>query len=516
MDMQPIHSDALLHGSVVTGTARPPGFDHPRCMLESSEVQEQESLLRLLQERTATQPETTAGELLQWYQERIKESRTRLVHGSADSSESAAHLVQYAARRHDVATLQELRKHADAWEHRTRRTHSLPLPPPTDAAHPRVPLTAKIDNILFSLAARQRNWRVMCMLATSRARAQQWTPFMCRAFLRAEYAYSGNGVEDAASLECRRKLWDIFRAQFGPQLKSVDDMASDPSAELRRQSTPPWLLVFMLQMHARSGDADAALRLIQHYLESVRQTQPLPAVLRRGPSQLLTRRKQRIPGPTLLNALLHSLLRAGRPEDALFAFSRLTALEIPQAKPPRADVAAALTAADSVHLEPDSTSLLAVLRALCAAPAPDAAHVRSCFEFLRSVDRQLGLFRAPRALCGAEPLFIDLRVMTYLIQLALEADDQGLLRRIVRFQEGLLRRELRWHTDATRSTAHGSRIWRHAPNEFAMLQRWNATLAACCRRRWIRQQHRASLYGMAKRLAVLYRQLRLPKSARRR
>ena len=320
MDMQPIHSDALLHGSVVTGTARPPGFDHPRCMLESSEVQEQESLLRLLQERTATQPETTAGELLQWYQERIKESRTRLVHGSADSSESAAHLVQYAARRHDVATLQELRKHADAWEHRTRRTHSLPLPPPTDAAHPRVPLTAKIDNILFSLAARQRNWRVMCMLATSRARAQQWTPFMCRAFLRAEYAYSGNGVEDAASLECRRKLWDIFRAQFGPQLKSVDDMASDPSAELRRQSTPPWLLVFMLQMHARSGDADAALRLIQHYLESVRQTQPLPAVLRRGPSQLLTRRKQRIPGPTLLNALLHSLLRAGRPEDALFAF----------------------------------------------------------------------------------------------------------------------------------------------------------------------------------------------------
>ena len=84
-----------------------------------------------------------------------------------------------------------------------------------------------------------------------------------------------------------------------------------------------------------------------------------------------------------------------------------------------------------------------------------------------------------------------------------------LVRPILRFQQGLFRRELRWNFSGNRC-----RFWLQASNEFSLLQQWKATLDKLCSRRWVKQDQVDALYTMALRVAQYREEARGTKAIR--
>ncbi|WFD24581.1 hypothetical protein MEQU1_003284 [Malassezia equina] len=151
-----------------------------------------------------------------------------------------------------------------------------------------------------------------------------------------------------------------------------------------------------------------------------------------------------------------------------------------------------------IVLEPDNTTILLVMDAIIKAESHTNDLPEKLLSFLRSVDRAWGSWRL-RQDPSWHPMFLDLRPMQRLLSLCLETGAYRAVRQILRFQQGLLRRELKWHKSSNKK-----RIWRQGLNELTMLHKWADTLAVLRKRRWIMDNQAQYLYQMASKLARQY------------
>lgn len=110
--------------------------------------------------------------LINLYLTRIKES-SALGKGDEPSAAAVSLLMDYAVRRRDVAALRMLRPYAAEITKRQIDAASL-----THTDRPKDLLTKRMDNMLFSLAAQQCNWRDMYIIARATPKGEM-TPFMC-------------------------------------------------------------------------------------------------------------------------------------------------------------------------------------------------------------------------------------------------------------------------------------------------------------------------------------------------
>lgn len=471
---------------------------------KQEEDAEKASLWRLLRSRCREYPNTPSPSMLHWYLERVKESRMRYTDGSAGSRKSLAVLIRYAARRRDVSTLMRLRALARVSEQEESGASALVVGSSRDAQDS---LLHVIDNALFWMAAKQRDWKMMHLLAHSR-RGAAWTPSMCRAFLRAVATQSKqNDRLDDAGLsqyaDSMARYWSGLQSHFDQYLRGVRRGSSTEEAghipELK--NTPQWLIISMLEMHASAGLAAEAAQLVDAYLNSLKDTTSTKQhTAIKGAADILTNdvhaRKSAcnatIPSAMLLNQLLTAYLRAGLANEALRVFSCYTTAEaLPQ------DEEVQVRKEPPILLEPDSTSVLLALDALEMLSDDDMVRARSFLDFLMRADRDIGTFRRKdeRRLTDRPHYAISLRVMARLLRLLPRVQDQGLQRRVIRFQEGLLRRQLRIAAGPERLSLRDARDSR--PNPFFVLARWHLALRQVPS---IADAHRASLYGMAREL----------------
>lgn len=477
---------------------------------------ERQRLYHLLLQKTRFSPSTTAGDLLEWYFERVKESRTRLAEGSADSRAAIMLLIHYAFRRRDVHTLKRLYASAAYWSQKERHSQALGASSGSNGVDPLL----KLQTILFSVAARQNNWQAMHMLVTSGG-LHIWTPFMCRAFLRTEGALDMIQAPSvapppgaSADVRAKHELWAYFLDGFGTQLRCAQAQLPEGS----QPTLPSWVVLTLLELYARSGRSALAMRLVQQYLGTRMQTTNL--VLRRAPSALLSNMFEEIPGPQLLNRLLAAHTVGGTAGDVLGVFVQFT----------RTAGLSYCSGNKQGVLEPDNNSILLVLDALRSLHGPTVGGAETMLHVLFAVDRTWGpaqkLVSAAAHVAGQPsvaskpangsfadaydtatmPLFVDFRVMTRLFRTCLDANAVAVARRALRFQQGLLRRELRWHESVLHSRS--ALFWTSSPNEYSMLRSWTAMLRRLQRRRWMCSAHVNALYTMALRVTVMRTQLR--------
>lgn len=454
---------------------------------------EQARLLRALRTKIHTEPSLCASTLMDWYIERVKESRTRLALGSADSAEALLLLMRYARRRRDVYTLRRLRISVAAWTQQHREQASLRS---DDVPKRGPPLLTRLDNTLFGLAAEQDNWSVMHRLVASRTE-EHWTPFMCRAMLRTKGALqmvTGEApVPDAAQTlddderHARDALWARFLDEFGVQIRRAQ---ADLSKDKTRVFTPlpTWIVAALLDLYARSRRAHQALALANVYLTSLPVgSEQAPRVLRAGPSRLLTDPDAPIPGPTLLHTLLTAFLRAHEPHNAAQIFEKMARTPLPG---PALQSGPLLPLDTRFLLEPDVRSVLLAMDAVAATAPGDRGE--AMLTLLQTVERTWGVLSPDVA--HRTPLLLDARPFTKLLHLARNARDTHLVRRVLRFQYGVLRRELRWRMQHdARTTGHPV----HIPNEYALLKRWEAELGKLRSHGYLNAAHAQALVSLA-------------------
>ncbi|WFD32471.1 hypothetical protein MSPP1_003519 [Malassezia sp. CBS 17886] len=460
----------------------------------------------MLGRRVVERSNASPGELLDWYQARLQESRTRLACGSAESVAALGLLAQYASQRRDVAALRRLRKPA--------REHMLACACGTAlvGAQIRAPLAddpaallERIDNALFSIAAQQNDWDAMARFALARPEPGRWTPFMFRALLSTNGALDMiRRAPDAGGDDTRQQLWTQFLSAFSSLVRGAPGGDVLRAGDMGRAAFAPWLVLSLLDMYARAGHTQQASALVELHLQlNERKSSGCDGrrvVLRRRRAALLTAKARSIPGHLLLNRLVATYLAAGNADGALAVFTRLANVPLPALAGPLQPSSSELPpTAHGYTTEPDTGSVLLALDAVQArAHADGAACVRAMLAMVQSIDRRWGLFQHH----VARPLFLDLRVMTRLLSLCARTDDRALGRRLLRFQEGLLRRELRWHSGRAAALTRDLRVlWRQSPNEFALLQRWAAVVARLVRGRWLSSRHAAALRAMARRVA---------------
>jgi len=254
---------------------------------------EQAQLLDQLTRLSRTHPDMTATALVQWYLERVKESRSRLASGSADSPAAVAMLMRYATRRRDIDTLRRLRAPARHWTRQCGDSRHLQKPS----------LSTKLHSTLFGLAAQHDHWPVMYRLVQDKSPRDRWTPFMCLALLRAKSTTDMIQARDPTGpdAEAKRALWGLFLHEFGHYLAMV-----------RHNSTttaPPWILMALMELYARCGNDAHVWRLLHMYVASIRRPemrQEGPLVLRNAPCRLLPQPTSYIPGPRLLHAVMRT------------------------------------------------------------------------------------------------------------------------------------------------------------------------------------------------------------------
>jgi len=475
----------------------------------------QSQLYARLQEKIRRDPGESPTRVLDWYQERLKESRSRLLKGSADSYSSNLLLINYAAQQHDVCTLQRLRPSAQLWSQRCK--HDVSAGKMESHVGSTVTLTEKIDGILFVLAAKQGNWQVMYKLATSRHPRKRWTPQMCLAMLRSRGALdmitsiqhnenppkfglgAGNDNDTPGNNDvvAKQLLWTMFLREFGRYMQK----AKVPSTSAK-VSLPSWVIAALLDLYAKSGKVESTLDLVwshlrMHKSKDYSSRQGTTRILRGAPSRLLSSPNSLIRGPRILHFILRALRVHGNPEAVLQAFAILTRTDLGCQR--ESNLSHPLLRQNRILFEPDNNTILLVMDTMVKAEPQAKDLPEKLLAFLRSVDRAWGSWRA-RMDSFWHPMFLDLRPMRQLLNLCLEMDAYRIVRQVLRFQQGLLRRELKWH-----QSSHKKRIWRQGPNELTMLRDWADTLAALCRRHWILDDQAKSLYYMASRLTRLYR-----------
>ncbi|WFC95740.1 hypothetical protein MBRA1_002394 [Malassezia brasiliensis] len=429
---------------------------------------------------------------MDWYVERVKESRTRLAIGSADSAEALLLLMRYARRRRDVYTLRRLRTSVAAWTQQHREQASLRS---DDVPKHEPLLLTRLDNTLFGLAAEQDNWSVMHNLVKSR-NEEHWTPFMCRAMLRTKGALqmvTGEAhVADAAQTlsdderHARNALWSHFLDEFGMQIRRAQtDLSKDKSRVFT--PLPTWIVAALLDLYARSCRAHQALALANVYLTSLPvESEQAPRVLRAGPSHLITDPDAPIPGPTLLHTLLSAFVRAGEPHNAGQIFEKMARTPLPGPASPSGP----LLPLDTRFLfEPDVRTVLLAMDAV-AATAP-SGRGEAMLVLLQTVERTWGVLSPDAA--HRTPLLLDARPFTKLLHFARNARDTRLVRRVLRFQYGALRRELRWRRWHGSTTARTVPI----PNEYALLKRWEAELGKLRKHGYLDAAHAQALVSLA-------------------
>lgn len=465
------------------------------------QTHEQRKLLHDLRKKGRNEPGTSAAAMLHWYMERVKESRTRLAQNSAESEEAIAYLMQYAARRRDVATLRRLRAPAQAWTQ--QHVQRAALFSESTGSHTADPLLlTRLDNTLFSLAAQQNNWTVMHMLASSR-RDERWTPFMCRALLRTEGALdmvhgttptSTTTDLDTVDAHTRHELWSMFLDEFGHAIRRSQQ--SQPPNASPYTPLPPWVTVALMELYSRSGRAMQAVAMMNMYLSVQSLSGPTPSpsaprTLIRAPSHLLTSPNAVIPGPMLLNSLLLSFLRIRAPKCAMEVFGAMTRTPIEILAPEQL-----LPPLDTRFiLEPDTNSVLIMMDALAMA----ASHEKGAalLGLLQQVERTWGVLASG----VAQPLLYDHRPFIKLLQYCMDTDDRVLARRALRYQRGAMQRTLQWYKQA----AMPIHDFHERPNTETLRRRWEASLARLQNRAWIKKAHADALRGFAKQLAAAHR-----------
>lgn len=454
---------------------------------------EQARLVRALRTKIRTEPSMCASNLMDWYVERVKESRTRLAYGSADSAKALLLLMRYARRRRDVYTLRRLRTSVAAWTQQHREQASLRS---DDVSTHEPPLLTRLDNTLFGLAAEQDNWSVMHRLVSSRT-SEHWTPFMCRAMLRTKGALQmvtgeSPSTDAAHTLDddeqhARSALWARFLDEFGVQIRHAQAVLPKDTARVFTP-LPTWIVAALLDLYSRSQRAHQALALANVYLTSLPiESEQTPRVLRDGPSRLLTNPHAPIPGPTLLNTLMSAFLRAGEPHHAAQIFEKMTRVPLPVPVPQPAPL---LPLDTRFVLEPDVRSVLLAMDTV-AATVP-SSRGEAMLALLQTVERTWGVL-SPDAARRA-PLLLDARPFTKLLHFARHARDARLVRRVLRFQHGALRREQRWRTQHGTPAAARSA---HIPNEYALLKRWEAELGKLRAHNYLGAAHAQALASLA-------------------
>lgn len=452
--------------------------------------------------------------MLDWYQERVKESRSRLLKGSADSYISHQLLINYAAQRHDVSTLQRLKPSAQLWSQRWKHDSSTSLAGVNMGGV--ASLSDKIDGILFVLAAKQGHWHVMHKLATSRHPRKRWSPQMCLAMLRSRDALDMithiqqgeaplktglsmdevNDTPERNDVVAKQVLWNMFMREFGHYIQRAKALSSNSKSSL-----PSWVTAALLELYSKSGKVDSTLDLARSYVQTQKSENRLSKldgyhVLRNAPSRLLTSPSALIPGPRLLHSILKTFQVQENQKAVLQAFSALTLTHLDLHE--EAPLGHPLFHQKEIVLEPDNTTILLAMDAIIKAESHTSDLPEKLLSFLRSVDRAWGSWRL-RQDPSWHPMFLDLRPMQRLLSLCLETGAYRVVRQILRFQQGLLRRELKWHKSSNKK-----RIWRQGLNELTMLHKWADTLAVLRKRRWIMDNQAHYLYQMASKLARQY------------
>ena len=495
---------------------------------------EQKTLFHLLREKMYNDPGASASSLLTWYFQRVKESRTRLPSGSADNADSIALLIRYAARRQDISALRKLRFSAELWTKRSKRALSvhnhMPSPPsPTHFSS----LTEQVDDTLFILAAKQNNWAAMHKLLCSRDTNKRWSSNMCDSLLQSKGAlsmiqnhdvlfdevfYSTNTSSLTESMstdpflvssethdmhEAKKAVWNTFLQEFGYYLREARQM----SVSSGKPALPTWIVVSLLKVYSRLGKVRQVANLFNLCMELQLSKEDLPNDQRNkeGPPIVSLHQVQPplfmwlFPPPSLL---LSSLMEAYATEKAhismISAFVKMTDITVKNMPMRLPDIPLI-----NCHtaIEPDPKSILLVMKALANENSLCSDTILSGLSLLQNIENRWGTrptYRNPQR----RPLLFDLRIPQLLLEWSLEVNDLSLIRKVLRFQQGLLRRELRWHLK--KQTAE---TCRSGQNAFAALKKWFVTIHKIYSRGLIYKEHANMLYGLALNNALFRKRL---------
>lgn len=501
----------ISNASDVSPQIREPPRTFPAPNEWKKQNDEQILLTRELRLMMQVQPFRNPKDFTNWYWERVKESRTRLPRGSAESAQAISLLMRYARRRRDVYTLRRLRPSALAWSRDYLRRVAL-RPGPVLREHDL--LSTQLDNMLFGLAAQQNNWTAMHALASLRS-GERWTPFMCRALLRTEGALSmvsnANVPEtppstlDVGESRTRNALWGMFLDEFGRMIRCSQQKSWSNRSEALAP-LPPWITVALMELYARSGRAKQAVTLMNMHLAGQLAARPKasnhePIVIPGGPPRLITNRETHIPGPVLLNPVLAAFLHNHCHNCALNFFKTMTRTPI---KSPGAN---ALPLFDTHFvLQPDNNTLLLVMNAVRDLNPYECGEAQ--LNLLKKFESTWGVLGESTQ---TKPLVIDMRPFTKLLQFCEETNNKILARRVLRYQQGAFQRAFRWleshgHTNGFSQS--------HRPNEFTILKHWQGILSKLYRRRWIRFSHVRALNSLSKQWTLFLRQTRISKPSR--
>ncbi|WFD00356.1 hypothetical protein MYAM1_003104 [Malassezia yamatoensis] len=468
--------------------------------------EEKVQLLKNIELKLKSSSNPVPHDVLSWYIERVKESRTRLTSGSAGSAEALLALMKLAWKRRDVSTLQILR--ANLISSSDQSLSSL-------LACDSVQCTARslldqLDNMLFSLAAQQEKWSSMLAVITSR-HTQKWSPYMCRALLRTDgalemIAAQTRSIDPTGNLserevDSRHTLWSMFKKQFGLLFQeSLNKRSISRDATAIPKPIPSWIFAAILDLYARSGQASQAVSLTHLYLTALTKSKssdscdPNSIALSRRSCFLLGDTQDAIPGHVLLNLLLSAFVNGEKPSGAIQLFHHLTQVPLPANMTDVKEVSPFPVAI----LEPDMKSVLVTMDAITAA---DVKHTgTTLLNFMQAVENNYGLITSSHL--RAHPLIFDCRPFIRIWEYALQANDQALARRTLRYYQGCLRREQRWYIDHTKLACKN---WKQTPNQFRLLNYLDKTLHKLRSRRWIHSSHAKALRGLALRVMLLQR-----------
>ena len=422
--------------------------------------------------------------LISLYLTRIKEGNA-LGKGDEPSAVAVSLLMDYAVRRRDAAALRMLRPYAAEIAKRQLDAASL-----THTDRPKDLLTKRMNNMLFSLAAQQCNWRDRYMIARATPKGER-TPCMCRAYLQAHSKYARHRKPHEPSA-LRWYMWLARRIQSELALQLSDIFEN---GAIKRQ-IPPWLVDAALTHLSQAGRVNETVHFVNTYLNTMHNTSNGVVRLEKDRARLM--KKHFIPGHRLLNHILHACVQSADSRQALFHFCHYTHMPVEGVEPNA-----------SFCIEPVNFSLILVLTAM-ANEANSEVHVQHMLTFVKHAEQLWGLYGTqatgtiPRhipahAKPATPPLLIDLRPLSIILRKSLQLKSVSLVRKIVRFQHGLLTRELRWH-----ERMHGAMPLRDNRNEHAVSERWDTLLRRCVERGYISSAHRLSLRALFKRIAWIH------------
>lgn len=444
---------------------------------------ERSSVLQSLREQAAS-GNMRAGDLIDWYINRVKDSRARLRQGNGSSLDAIALLIAYAARRRDASALRRLQHHtAESTRHQLEEASITLNELPYEV------LTMRIKNALFSLAAQQCNWRGMYDIVRAVPKGSM-SQFMCRAYLQAHSRYSRRPKPQENS----GNRWRVWLAE-----RFRDELASLATNEFNWPATrniPSWLVDAALTHVSQSGRVTDTVHLVDTYLDTRYDKSAGLVTLERRRARLME--DESIPGHRLLNHILYACVNSGDAKRALECFHRYTHMP-----------ADGIETNPHFRIEPVNFSLILALTAM-EKEATNTKQVEEMLSFLKHAEQCWGLYAArdspkmveqpdiPRQSL-ATPLLIDLRPLTIILRKALELESKYLVRAICRFQRGLLRRELRWHVSAS-----STKTLRDNRNEHTVSERWDAVLLRCVERGYISTAHRLSLRALSVAVARIH------------